>query len=184
MDKYFTDHRFIKALWDDSPVPCAIVSTSGLFTKVNAAWSRVLGYAKAELLGEHFRVITHPADVEDDEAEVARVLSDPHAAGYTMEKRYISRRGAIVWVELYVQVIRDDAGTVLYFAVIVVPRPCIDSREPDNRPSHLSRLVDGYIRVITERTRECLVAFALVLVAFKAVPLDSIVKMVEAYFAR
>lgn len=184
MDTYIRDPHFVEALWEKSPVPCAIVSTSGVFTKVNRAWAELLGYSKAELLGHHFRTITHPADIDDDQSEVARILADPDSEGYSMEKRYISKRGATVWVELHVQVIRDQARTAQYFVVIVVPRPIMDVGEHNNDRPVLTRLVDGCVRVLTERTRECLVAFVIVLVAVRAIPVDSIVKLVESYFSR
>jgi len=182
VDAYFNDARLHAAFWDASPVPHAIVSTKGTFLRVNEAWAKLLGYSRSELVGSHFRNITHPADIDGDQGEVARLLTDPDAHGYSMVKRYLSKQGSAVWVELHVIAIRDPEQTLEYFAVVVVPIPVPTARDTPASRSVISRLVDCYISLATNRPRECLVALIAGLVAVNAIPLSVIVDIVKAYF--
>lgn len=182
MDSYFNDARLHAAFWDASPVPHAIVSTKGTFLRVNEAWAKLLGYSRSELIGNHFRTITHPADIDADQSEVSRLLTDPDAHGYSMVKRYLSKQGTAVWVELHVVAIRDAESTLESFAVVVVPLPVPGPRDTGHPPSHLTRLVDCYIELLTRRPRECLAALVLGLVAVGAIPIGSVIELVRAYF--
>src|SRR5262249_35986747 len=53
--------------------------------------------------------ITHPDDLVDDQAFANRVLAGeiPH---YTLEKRYVRKDGAFVWVNVFCNFVLDDDG--------------------------------------------------------------------------
>lgn len=182
VEPYFNDSRLHAAFWDASPIPHAIVSIKGTFLRVNEAWAHLLGYAKAELLGSHFGKITHPSDIDGDQGEVNRLLTDPSSTGYSMVKRYLSKQGASVWVELHVVAIRDSEQAVEYFAVVVVPIPSPVTGNAGNARSNLTRLVDCYIDLLTRRPRECLAALVIGLVAIRAIPISSLAEIIKAYF--
>lgn len=181
MESYFTDSRLHAAFWDNSPIPHAIVSVKGTFLRVNEAWAELLGYAKAELLGSHFGKITHPADLDGDQGEVTRLITDPNAAGYSMVKRYLSKQGTAVWVELHVVAIRDSEQTLEYFAVVVVPLPSTNVGGTDNRRNVFVRVVDCYLNLLTSRPRECLVFAVLMLVATRTVGIADLIELVKTY---
>ena len=65
-----------------------------------------------ELRGRTFAEITHPDDVDTD-IRLARRLFAGELPGYSVDKRYVSKDGGIVWVELTVSVIRDERGRPL-----------------------------------------------------------------------
>jgi PAS domain S-box-containing protein len=182
VEPHFTDSRLHAAFWDESPIPHAIVSTKGTFLRVNEAWAHMLGYAKAELLGSHFGKITHPSDIDGDQGEVNRLLTDPTATGYSMVKRYLSKQGASVWVELHVVAIRDSEQTLECFAVVVVPIPSPNPGNAGNARSNLTRLIDCYINLLTNRPRECLAALVIGVVAVGAIPIGSVIEVIKAYF--
>lgn len=182
MDSYFNDARLHAAFWDASPVPHAIVSTKGTFLRVNEAWAKLLGYSRSELIGNHFRTITHPADIDADQSEVSRLLTDPDAHGYSMVKRYLSKQGTAVWVELHVVAIRDAESTLESFAVVVVPLPVASDRHTPASNGVITRLVDCYINLVSTRPRECLIALVSGLVAINAIPFGVLIELVKAYF--
>ena len=61
-----------------------------------------------------FQDITHPEDLDTDLAHVERLLAG-EASSYTMEKRYLTRTGRLVWVLLAVSLVRDDEGAPSHF---------------------------------------------------------------------
>ncbi|QIB65326.1 sensor domain-containing diguanylate cyclase [Kineobactrum salinum] len=92
----------------------ALVSPEGRWLRVNDAVCQILGYTADELLAIDFQTITHPDDLEADLAYLQEMLAG-HRDVYRMEKRYHHRSGRLVWVLLSVSLVRDPAGTPLYF---------------------------------------------------------------------
>ena len=176
--------RFRQAFWASNPIPQAVVDRTGRFVLCNDAWTALLGYSRSELEGKHFRDITHPADLEGDGAEVTRLLTYPQASGYSLVKRYLSKRGTIVWVELFVHAVRDEGRQLEYFAVCVIPLPeaVLPNARPD--PGFLLRLGHCSLDLLKDRPRECLVAAVLGLVAVGRIQGESLIEALLQYFTK
>lgn len=108
-----SEEKFRKA-FDDAPIGVSLVSPTGQFLKVNARYCDLVGYSEAELLTLTFQQITHPADLKAD-LEGLRQQIAGEILSFQMEKRYITRQGAIVPVLLNTAPIRDQDGHLLYF---------------------------------------------------------------------
>jgi PAS domain S-box-containing protein len=108
-----SEERFRRA-FDDAPIGMALVSRSGRWLKANRALCQIIGYAESDLLKTDFQSITHPDDLEKDLELVQRVI-DGRIASYQMEKRYRHKQGDLVTVMLSVSVVRNEAGSPLYF---------------------------------------------------------------------
>ncbi|MCX6401732.1 MAG: diguanylate cyclase [Propionibacteriales bacterium] len=100
--------------FEHAPIGKAIVGLDGTFTEVNPALCRLLGYPSEKLRTLTFQEITHPDDLEADLAQVAQLV-DGQIANYSMEKRYLTAGGDLVWVLLTASVVQDDDGAPLYF---------------------------------------------------------------------
>ena len=118
----FTDERIRKALYSEAPVAIAKVAKDGRFMEVNQAFCDIVGYSRAELVKKRFQDITHPDDLAGDVDEVNAVIRG-EIDYYRMNKRYISKEGRSVWVELHVKAIRDEKGDLEYFIVHVIKLP-------------------------------------------------------------
>jgi PAS domain S-box-containing protein len=94
------------------PVGMGLVGEDFRLIEVNDAFCRLTGYAADELRGRTFAEITHPDDVDTD-IRLARRLFAGELPGYSVDKRYVSKDGGTVWVELTVSVIRDERGRPL-----------------------------------------------------------------------
>ena len=73
-----------------------VAGTDGYFTRVNKAWTDVLGYTKEEMLTLPWINLVHPDDREATIAEAAKVFQ-----GYkTMHfgNRYRSKDGSFRWI--------------------------------------------------------------------------------------
>jgi PAS domain S-box-containing protein len=112
-----SEERF-RRLFDQSPLGKALVSADFRFLRVNEAFCRITGYSAGEMLSLDFPAITHPEDLAADQEKTGRLLAG-EIDRYEMEKRYIRRDGAIIWVRLHVRGIRDEGGRFLYFLPVV-----------------------------------------------------------------
>src|SRR6185503_5436624 len=62
----------------------------------------------------NFQAITHPDDLETDLGYAKQLLAG-EIPTYHMEKRYIHKRGDIVWIQLDVSLVHDSEGRPVYF---------------------------------------------------------------------
>lgn len=110
-----SEQRF-RAIFENAAVGIARVSLEGRFLQINEVYSKIIGYSREEILSRQFsfQQITFP---EDREASLALIkgLLDGESDSYSIEKRYIRKDGAVVWVNLSVSLLRDVAGQPLYF---------------------------------------------------------------------
>jgi PAS domain S-box-containing protein len=91
-----------------------VASMEGQWLWVNDAYCRLIGYPRAELLQISAREVTHPDDVGADREFLAAALAGDRDV-LQREKRYVRPDGSVVWVRVQVEVIRDEAGAVIYF---------------------------------------------------------------------
>ena len=78
-----------------------IDSLTGRFVRVNQKYADIVGYPVAEMCQTDFQAITHPDDLAEDLAHMAR-LKAGEIAEFHMEKRYFHRDGHALWVDLAV----------------------------------------------------------------------------------
>jgi diguanylate cyclase (GGDEF)-like protein/PAS domain S-box-containing protein len=100
--------------FDNAPIGKALVAPDGRFLEVNPALCGIVGYTRDELLAKTFQDITHPDDLDAD-LEFVRHMLVGELGRYSMEKRYFHADGHVVWVNLFVSLVRDDINTPLYF---------------------------------------------------------------------
>lgn len=104
----------LRSAMDNAPIGTALVDLDGRFMRVNEAFSRFLGYSKEELRDTDFQTITVAEDLEEDMANIKRLLSG-EVETYQMEKRYVTKHGHEVWGLLSVSLARDADGEPAYF---------------------------------------------------------------------
>lgn len=85
---------------------------TGRWLRVNGKMCMITGYSTAELLKLRVPDITHPEDRQKDMEAFQRVVRG-ESPDYRMEKRYVRKDGAVVWVNVNMTVIRDAAGKPL-----------------------------------------------------------------------
>ncbi|MDQ4134535.1 MAG: PAS domain S-box protein [Actinomycetota bacterium] len=101
-------------MFDSAPIGMALVSLDGRYLRVNRSLCEIVGYPMEVLLQKTFRDITHPDDLETDDAQVARLLSG-ELRRYSLEKRYCHADGRVIWVNLSRALVSDRSGEPLYF---------------------------------------------------------------------
>ena len=76
-------------------------------------------YSKSELLELTFQDITHPDDLKKDLSLIRKILNKKIET-YTLEKRYLSKSGDIIWVSLTTSPVWNTDNTIKFFIAQVV----------------------------------------------------------------
>ncbi len=103
-----------KNAFEYSAIGMALNSLEGNWLKVNSQVLDIVGYSEEELLSMTFQDITHPDDLTTDLNFITQLLAG-EIETYSLEKRYLHKQGNAVWILLAVSLVRDEAGTPLYF---------------------------------------------------------------------
>ncbi len=83
-------------LFDLCPDPLAVSDFDGYFLRVNAAWTRVLGWSPAELVSRPYLEFVHSDDVAGTEQAAERLLAGEPVTGF--ENRLGHRDGGYRWL--------------------------------------------------------------------------------------
>ena len=108
---------------------------------VNAAFCRMLGREKEEMLATPWPEITHPEDVHLD-LEPFKRMAAGELDSYTVEKRYLHKAGRPVWARLTLSLVRKAGGDPDYeIAVIEDITEQLNAREALSSSEHRFRSV-------------------------------------------
>jgi two-component system cell cycle sensor histidine kinase/response regulator CckA len=99
----------VRAVFDQSALGMALISTDARVVESNAAFQRLLGYPNDELASMEIAEFTHPDDRERTAAAVADLFSG-RVDFVDMEKRYVAADGHEIWARTHVAPIRDREG--------------------------------------------------------------------------
>ena len=103
-----SEERF-RRVFEDAATGMALVGLDGRWLQVNRALCRITGHTEDELRGGTVQAISHPADLEAELISRERLLAG-EIPGYQMEKRYVHKRGHVIWVRVNSTLVRDAEG--------------------------------------------------------------------------
>jgi len=138
-----SEERF-RATFEQAAVGIAHVSPKGNFLMLNQRYCDILGYSQDEMRKLTFQDITHPDDLDTGLENVQQLLDGKNNT-YFMEKRYIRKKGIIVWVNLTVSLLRGDTGKPRFFVAVaedITQRKRAEERLKANE-DRLSGIVDS-----------------------------------------
>lgn len=115
-----------------SAIGMALVSTEGKWLQVNQALCRFLGYSSEALQALTFQQITWPGDLKTD-LQKLRQLSQGEINSYSIEKRYYTREGQLVWALLTTSAVRSGQGEPLYYIAQIEDINDLKQSVQDNR---------------------------------------------------
>jgi diguanylate cyclase (GGDEF)-like protein/PAS domain S-box-containing protein len=110
--------RRLRAVFEQAAVGMSLLNADGSWNQVNQRLCEITGYSAEELLASNYQAITLPEDLPID-SERARQLIEGEIDSYDVEKRFVHKWGAIVWVKVFAS--RIDATPSqkpLYVAVV------------------------------------------------------------------
>jgi len=107
-----------RTVFERAGVGIALVSPDGGWIRVNESLCQIVGYSEDELIKLTFQDITHPDDLNTD-LSLLKQLIDDEIDRYQLEKRYITKDGSTVWIQLIVTKQMSQQGELEYFVSII-----------------------------------------------------------------
>jgi PAS domain S-box-containing protein len=108
-----SEERF-RSAFDNAPIGMCLTKSLARYLKVNRALCDMLGYSEEELLATTFADLSRPDDLSL-QWDYTRQLLAGEISSYQLEKRYIHKRGHIVWGQTIVSILHDAKGVPLGF---------------------------------------------------------------------
>jgi diguanylate cyclase (GGDEF)-like protein/PAS domain S-box-containing protein len=102
----------VEAVFRRASVCMAITDQSGTYLEVNDAFCTFLGYSRAELTGKTFTDVTAPQDVIEG-AFAMDGLSTGRVDDFSLDKRYVTATGELVWARTTGTAVKDATGDLL-----------------------------------------------------------------------
>ncbi len=112
-----SEARF-RSYFDLALTGIAITSPTKGWIQVNDQVCSLLGYSREELVDMTWAEMTYPDDLAEDVAQFNRLLSG-EIKQYDLEKRFVRKNGAVIWVDLAVGCVRDPQGNVEYVVALL-----------------------------------------------------------------
>ncbi|MCM4167680.1 Adaptive-response sensory-kinase SasA [Arenibacter antarcticus] len=104
----------LRLTFEHSPFGMAVIDLKGKLQKSNIRTTAILGYSEEELRKLSFFDITHPDDLEETENLMSQLM-DRKRDFYTLEKRYIHKKGHIIWAHVSLSAVKNEKGEYLHF---------------------------------------------------------------------
>lgn len=100
------DKEYFQAIFEKAAIGIAITDLQGKVIKSNAALQHMLGYSEDELTGKTYKDVTHPDDIQENSNLYQEILAEKRDS-FELVKRYIHKRGRVIWVRLIVSSIQQ-----------------------------------------------------------------------------
>lgn len=112
-----SEKRF-KGIFEQATAGIAMALPSGIITEVNPKFCDIMGYSRNELLNLNVNQLTHPDDQQYGFTGVNQI-SDKKYVSAQFEKRYIHKKGHIIWANVSLNWINDSNSNVSYGIAVV-----------------------------------------------------------------
>ncbi len=114
LEKLRESESKFRAAFEHSAMGMALVSLQGQWLKVNKRLCDMVGYREHELLSMSFDSLAHPGD-EAVHLDAMDESATSKNEAYRVEKRYICKNGAVVWVSINLATVTNKNGGPIYF---------------------------------------------------------------------
>jgi PAS domain S-box-containing protein len=110
-------NEIFKELFTHSVVGMSVTSIDGRLN-ANASFCEMIGYSEEELQNQKWADYTYPDDIELNLRIIESILTGRQKSA-RWEKRYLHKKGSIIWVDIHTFLLRDDDGNPLHFITTV-----------------------------------------------------------------
>jgi PAS domain S-box-containing protein len=142
-----SEERF-RLAFEKGPLGIAIADHDLRIIDANETFCQITSYSKDEIIGSTFETYTHPEDITREKPLFDQLFKG-EIPGYNIQKRYITRSGETVWINLTAGILRDQEGAPQYALGIAedITERKINEEELRKHREQLEQLVE-------ERTTE------------------------------
>ncbi|MCW3084401.1 MAG: kinE 2 [Bacteroidetes bacterium] len=96
----------------------ALGTMEGVVMNANKAFYSLLGYTHEEIQNVHFSTFTYALDMEK-EMPFIKKMANGELNQYQLEKRYITKQNEIIWVELSVSCVKNEADQIQFVVAVI-----------------------------------------------------------------
>jgi len=107
-----------QSLFENDYIGVTVGPPGGKFTRVNKAFSELLGYSKEELYDMHMRDLSFEEDIESSHRMLSQI-SDYKTSSFKMKKRYKTKDGKTIYSETSVLGIYDSNGKLTETVAVI-----------------------------------------------------------------
>lgn len=167
MNQLRASEEKLRSLFETSPLGVTLSTEDGRFIEANGAFLKIIGYARDDLPGLSYQVLTAPEYAQLDDIHV-RLLAETGRYG-PFEKEYVRKDGSRVAVSLNGSMITAPDGEQYVWSTVedITIRRAAEKAE--------RALKDDLERLVAERTAELKSALAELMRAEKLASLGSLV---------
>jgi diguanylate cyclase (GGDEF)-like protein/PAS domain S-box-containing protein len=107
-----SEARF-RTIFQEAGMGIVVCNIDGTVIDINPAFQSMTGYSLDELKGRQLKHLTHPDEVEETWRRFVGLVAG-QSDSYTISKRYLTRSGEEMWVNVTVTAVTDQNGKPLY----------------------------------------------------------------------
>ena len=107
----------LRTAFEGAAMGMATVSIEGRYLEVNQALSDMLGYPRADLVGESVDALAFDNADEPEAQQLTRETIEGTRRSFRMRRRYRRADGELLWADLTASLLRDESGAPLHFVV-------------------------------------------------------------------
>jgi PAS domain S-box-containing protein len=107
-----------QAVFENAGIGISLADESGRLLSVNPSLCQMLGYEAFELTGKTWQQLTYPENL-DKNVEMYKEVAQGERQGFSIEKRYITKSGEILWGLVNVARVADQDGAAGFLVATV-----------------------------------------------------------------
>jgi PAS domain S-box-containing protein len=140
--------------FEKGPLAIAIADRNFIILDANETFCQLTSYPKDEIIGNSFAKYSHPDDM-DRERALFEQLFKGEISNYTIEKRYVTKSGETVWINLTAGILHDQEGAPQYalgIAEDITKRKQSEAalQESEQRYRELMNVMPDWVAVISD----------------------------------
>lgn len=113
-EKIALQESLLQKTFDSTAIGMTLLDLDANLIKVNNEFCRYIGYPENELLGKNYSEFTYIEDAHICDTEIADLLAG-RSDKYQIEKRYVHKKGHVIWALVAVSMVRTPEGDPLHF---------------------------------------------------------------------
>ncbi|WP_405605047.1 PAS domain S-box protein [Polaribacter sp. Asnod1-A03] len=138
LDELKLTERKFYSIFNNAAIGIALTDLNGVPVFSNKKFNNTIGYTKEEIVKMKFKDFTHPDDV-DSNIDLFKQLLSQEIKSFSIEKRYIRKDGVIIWVNIFVSLLKDENNNIIN--TIAVVNEITNLKDAQKETKNLKRII-------------------------------------------
>lgn len=156
-EQLHTSEKKYRTLIENVPDVVYSLDNTGHFIEVNPAVTQMLGYSRDELVGEHFRKVIHPEDLEKASTSFQELVQGKRDKTIGLQLELVTKKGDTKIGELSAQALYNKKGQLLRTEGIV--RDITERRQQEEQLMFLAGVVENVMEAVVIADRKGVITY-------------------------